>query len=61
MTDADDGPATQADLQTELQSVLQRAHANGVNVEGGWACQNGDGHPDWDVVVTEVVPQIDSK
>lgn len=41
-------------LNAEMKALLRRAHANGVDVEGGWECRNGDGHPDWDVVVTEV-------
>lgn len=46
--------ATEDAFHEELQELVRRAHANDVDVEGGWACRNGDGHPDWDVVVTEV-------
>lgn len=37
-----------------LKSILCRAHNNGVDVEGGWDCRNGNEYPDWDVVVTRV-------
>lgn len=46
--------ATEAAFHEKLQELVRRAHDNDVDVEGGWACRNGDGHPDWDVVVTEV-------
>lgn len=58
MTVEDDEPTTEAELLAELRSLLRRAHANGVEVEGGWACPNGDDHPGWDVVITEVEQQI---
>lgn len=45
---------TRLELQTELQSLLRRAHTNGVDVKGGWECRNDAKHPDWDVIVTEV-------
>jgi hypothetical protein len=46
--------SSEADLHAELKALLRRAHANGLDVEGGWACRNGDDHPDWDVVVSQV-------
>lgn len=58
MTVEDDGPTTEAELLAALRSLLRQAHANGVEVEGGWACPNGADHPAWDVVVTEVESQI---
>ncbi len=45
---------TGTELNAELVALLRRANANGVDVVGGWECRNGDDHPDWDVVVTEV-------
>lgn len=52
---ADESPVTsEEELQDKLQSLLRRAHENGVDVEGGWDCRNGTEHPDWDIVVTEV-------
>lgn len=50
-----DSPITSdAELRTALRTLLKRANANGVSVEGGWDCRNDDGDPDWDVIVTEV-------
>ena len=58
---ADERPlATEAALNTELKSLLQRAHANGVDVEGGWECRNGSEYPDWDIIVTAVRKTEDS-
>ncbi|USZ71902.1 hypothetical protein [Natronosalvus halobius] len=54
MTSDEASLATRAKLNAELQSLLRRAHGNGVDVEGGWECRNGPEHPDWDVIVTEV-------
>ena len=45
---------SKAELNTELKALLLRAYENGIDVEGGFECRNGGGHPDWDVVVTEV-------
>jgi hypothetical protein len=47
-------PTAESELQAALATLLRRAHDNGVDVRGGWACQNGPEQPDWDVVVTEV-------
>lgn len=54
MTSDETSPTSEDSLHDELQSLLRRAHANGVDVEGGWECRNGAEHPDWDVIVTEV-------
>lgn len=50
----DDVPRTEAELQSAMGRLLREAYSNGLEVEGGWECRNGGGHPDWDVVVTEV-------
>lgn len=47
-------PETPEELNTEIKLLLQAAHDNGVDVKGGWECRNGNQHPDWDLVVTEV-------
>jgi len=52
---SEETPTTDDELHDELMTLLQEAHANGVDVEGGWACHNGADVPDWDVVITEVV------
>lgn len=54
MTSEETALTTQTGLHAELKALLRRAYTNGVDVEGGWECRNGDDHPDWDVVVTEV-------
>ena len=54
MTPGDDPPTAETEFRDELGALLRRAHEAGVDVEGGWDCRNGSGHPDWDVVVSEV-------
>ena len=52
---AEETPITsKAELNDELKSLLLRAYENGIDVEGGFECRNGNEHPDWDVIVTEV-------
>ena len=52
---SEESPITsKAELNAELKVLLRRAHENGIDVEGGFECRNGDEHPDWDVIVTEV-------
>lgn len=48
------GPTTRESLDEALRALLQQAHENDVDVKGGWECRNGDGYPDWDIVITEV-------
>jgi hypothetical protein len=54
MIDGDSAISSESEFHAELQALLQRAHANSIDVEGGWECRNGADHPDWDVIVTEV-------
>ena len=54
MTDADRGPATEAELRGELEALFQRARDRGVDVGGAWECRSDADGPDWDVVVTEL-------
>lgn len=51
---SDRSVTSEAELQTELQTLLQQAHDGGIDVRGGWECLNGPERPDWEVVVTEV-------
>lgn len=54
MTDHAD-PIESADaFQAEMQELLKRADAGDIDVLGGWQCRNGQEHPDWDVVITEL-------
>lgn len=54
MTSGESPVTSEERLAVELEALLMQAHDNGVDVEGGWACRNDRGYPDWDVVVTEV-------
>lgn len=42
---------TAAEFNTALRTLIESAHENGVDVEGGWECQTAAESPDWDVVV----------
>ena len=54
MTSEEPSLTSKAELSAELQTLLVRAHENGVDVNGGFECRNGAEHPDWDVIVTEL-------
>lgn len=54
MTSEETPLTSKEELNTELQSLLLRAYESGLDVEGGFECRNGPGHPDWDVIITEV-------
>jgi hypothetical protein len=43
---------TTDEFRSRLTALLRDAHENGVSVNGGWECRNGDGAPDWEAVVT---------
>jgi hypothetical protein len=45
---------TREGFHDALNRLLVRAHEGGVDVEGGWTCRNGAGHPDWDTTVVEL-------
>jgi hypothetical protein len=47
-------PTSREEFRAELHAVLRRAYENDVEIKGGFDCRNGDGSPDWDVIVTEV-------
>lgn len=49
-------PDTVTDEETfndALNTLLQTAHENGVDVERPWDCRNGPTHPDWDITIVE--------
>jgi len=54
MTSEEPPLTSKEELNAKLQALFLRAHENGLDVEGGFECRNGAGHPDWDVIVTEV-------
>ncbi|MFW5973895.1 MAG: hypothetical protein ACOCPZ_00755 [Natrialbaceae archaeon] len=55
-----DPPDDDDAFRAELQALLRSAHRAGVDVKGGWECRNGEGEPDWDVVVTEIEKRADA-
>lgn len=61
MTDTGSHPTSSEELSAAMQQLLRRAAGNGIDVRGGWECRNGPGHPDWDVLVTEVEKKGDSQ
>ena len=40
-----------------LNTLLQFAHENDVDIEGSWDCRSGPSYPDWDTTITEVQKQ----
>jgi len=61
MTSEEIPVTSKAELNAELKALLIRAYENGIDVEGGFECRNGVEHPDWDVIVTEVEKNDQSK
>lgn len=50
-----DGEITSATAFEEtLAHMIRSAHRNGVDVEGGWVCRNGDTTPDYEAVIVEL-------
>lgn len=54
MSDGEAPIGSAAEFDDRLGALLQRAHEDGIDVEGGWSCRNGSDRPDWDIVVTAV-------
>lgn len=54
MTAEETAITSEEELNEALKALLRRAHNNDIDVRGGWECRNGEEHPDWDLVVTEV-------
>ncbi|MFP9061623.1 hypothetical protein ACLI4R_13940 [Natrialbaceae archaeon A-chndr2] len=61
MTSEETPVTSKSELNAELKALLIRAYENGIDVEGGFECRNGIKHPDWDVIVTEVEKNDQSK
>ena len=51
---SDTDVSTVEGFNAALTTLLARAHAEGVDVEGAWACRTDDGHPDWEAAVVEL-------
>ncbi len=49
---------TEADLTSALEAVFRSADANDLPVERTWAMRNGEGQPDWEVLVHELAKQV---
>lgn len=43
---------TPEEFHQTLRELLLTAHANGIEVAGGWECRSGGSAPDWEAVVT---------
>lgn len=41
-------------FQVELARLIRAAEADGVDVEGGWACDGDEGLPEWGIEIYEV-------
>lgn len=51
-----DGPETEQAFQEALVELIHAAHANGVDIEGGWADRNEHPElPDWGIEIYELV------
>jgi|GEM_PF-2047748 len=49
------GPETEAEFEANLIWLLRTAHANGVDVEGGWMDRKDSiDEPDWGIEIYEV-------
>lgn len=50
-----DGEVTsEIEFRELLAWGIRTAYRNGVSVEGGWECRNGEDLPDWETVILEV-------
>ena len=51
---AHDSVSTEAAFEAALARLVREADANGVGVEGGWACRDGSASPTWGIEIYEV-------
>lgn len=57
-TDYLDGTITSEDeFEYTLQEVLLAAIENDVDPRGAWEIRNGETHPDWEIMVTELAKE----
>jgi hypothetical protein len=52
---------TEEAFATALQKLVQAAHANGVDIEGGWECRTTTDDPDWEIMILELAKQDTQK
>ncbi|MFB6096986.1 MAG: HalOD1 output domain-containing protein [Haloferacaceae archaeon] len=46
--------STEAEFEDALAHLIREAEANGVAVDGGWACRDGSTSPTWGIEIYEV-------
>jgi ketopantoate hydroxymethyltransferase len=52
---------TEEAFTTALRNLVQAAHANGVDIEGGWECRTTTEDPDWEIMILELAKQDTQK
>jgi hypothetical protein len=45
---------TEAAFEGELARLIREAEANGIPVDGGWACKDDSEYPEWGIEIYEV-------
>lgn len=50
----EDEITTEAAFEGELARLIRQAEANGVAVDGGWACKDDSEYPEWGIEIYEV-------
>jgi hypothetical protein len=45
---------TEEGFEVELARLIREAEANGVRVDGGWACKDDSEYPEWGIEIYEV-------
>jgi hypothetical protein len=48
-------PTSAAAFRAALSYLIRTAEASGLDVEGGWACEDDSGFPNWGIEIYEVV------
>lgn len=46
--------STEEEFEVALAQLVREAEANGVAVDGGWACRGGSTYPTWGIEIYEV-------
>lgn len=54
-TPFDNDTLTEDDFESILEQLLVSAFDNGIDPRGSWEYRNGDSHPDFEVMVTELM------
>lgn len=48
------GLSDETSFEKQLSELIERAHSNGTDVEGGWKCTTNGGDRHWDVQIVPV-------